>query len=148
VAGGGTIAPSTIGGSQGYDHKVMGITARGAWEAVKRHFREVDIDIGRVRIGVKEDVAMVEGRHQFQAARQQHAVAEHVARPALVLGRLRPAENLGRRRGLLAPGQDRAALAPDAAWSSPRRARIWGESGTVLAWREKTPPPAEIFCRS
>jgi glutamate dehydrogenase len=28
------------GGSQGYDHKAMGITARGAWEAVKRHFRE------------------------------------------------------------------------------------------------------------
>jgi len=29
------------GGSVGYDHKAMGITARGAWEAVKRHFREV-----------------------------------------------------------------------------------------------------------
>ncbi|PWW00573.1 glutamate dehydrogenase [Hoeflea marina] len=33
------------GGSAGYDHKKMGITARGAWEAVKRHFREVDVDI-------------------------------------------------------------------------------------------------------
>ncbi|MCP5001423.1 MAG: NAD-glutamate dehydrogenase [Hyphomicrobiales bacterium] len=33
------------GGSDGYDHKKMGITARGAWEAVKRHFREMDIDI-------------------------------------------------------------------------------------------------------
>ncbi|RFB75007.1 NAD-glutamate dehydrogenase [Methylovirgula sp. 4M-Z18] len=33
------------GGSIGYDHKKMGITARGAWEAVKRHFREMDIDI-------------------------------------------------------------------------------------------------------
>ena len=33
------------GGSAGYDHKKMGITARGAWEAVKRHFREVDTDI-------------------------------------------------------------------------------------------------------
>jgi glutamate dehydrogenase len=33
------------GGSHGYDHKAMGITARGAWEAVKRHFREIDIDI-------------------------------------------------------------------------------------------------------
>ena len=29
------------GGSIGYDHKAMGITARGAWEAVKRHFREI-----------------------------------------------------------------------------------------------------------
>jgi len=33
------------GGSHGYDHKVMGITARGAWEAVKRHFRELGKDI-------------------------------------------------------------------------------------------------------
>ncbi|GJM03485.1 MAG: NAD-glutamate dehydrogenase [Rhodomicrobium sp.] len=33
------------GGSQGYDHKKMGITARGAFEAVKRHFREMDINI-------------------------------------------------------------------------------------------------------
>lgn len=30
------------GGSAGYDHKKMGITARGAWEGVKRHFRETD----------------------------------------------------------------------------------------------------------
>ena len=33
------------GGSAGYDHKGMGITARGAWECVKRHFREIGIDI-------------------------------------------------------------------------------------------------------
>jgi glutamate dehydrogenase len=33
------------GGSAGYDHKAMAITARGAWEAVKRHFRELGKDI-------------------------------------------------------------------------------------------------------
>ncbi|MGA8335674.1 MAG: NAD-glutamate dehydrogenase [Solirubrobacteraceae bacterium] len=33
------------GGSNGYDHKQMGITARGAWESVKRHFRELGTDI-------------------------------------------------------------------------------------------------------
>ena len=33
------------GGSQGYDHKKMGITARGGWESVKRHFREIGVDI-------------------------------------------------------------------------------------------------------
>jgi glutamate dehydrogenase len=33
------------GGSAGYDHKKMGITARGAWECVKRHFREIGVDI-------------------------------------------------------------------------------------------------------
>ena len=32
------------GGSAGYDHKGMGITARGGWEAVKRHFRELGVD--------------------------------------------------------------------------------------------------------
>jgi glutamate dehydrogenase len=35
------------GGSAGYDHKKMGITARGAWESVKRHFREMNTDIAR-----------------------------------------------------------------------------------------------------
>ncbi|MCW2581736.1 MAG: NAD-glutamate dehydrogenase, partial [Klenkia sp.] len=33
------------GGSVGYDHKAMGITARGAWESVARHFRELGIDV-------------------------------------------------------------------------------------------------------
>ncbi|MDP9243058.1 MAG: NAD-glutamate dehydrogenase, partial [Actinomycetota bacterium] len=33
------------GGSAGYDHKKLAITARGAWESVKRHFREMGIDV-------------------------------------------------------------------------------------------------------
>ncbi|MDZ7825833.1 MAG: NAD-glutamate dehydrogenase [Gammaproteobacteria bacterium] len=33
------------GGSQGYDHKQMGITARGAWVSVQRHFRELEVDV-------------------------------------------------------------------------------------------------------
>src|SRR4029450_7035069 len=32
------------GGSKGYDHKALGITARGAWESLKRHFSELDLD--------------------------------------------------------------------------------------------------------
>ncbi len=40
------------GGSAGYDHKKMGITARGAWESVKRHFREMDVDISRTPFSV------------------------------------------------------------------------------------------------
>lgn len=35
------------GGTQGYDHKKEGITARGAWECVSRHFRELGLDIDR-----------------------------------------------------------------------------------------------------
>jgi glutamate dehydrogenase len=33
------------GGSNGYDHKAMGITAKGAWISVQRHFLEMDIDV-------------------------------------------------------------------------------------------------------
>lgn len=40
------------GGSTGYDHKKMGITARGAWESVKRHFRELNIDVEKTDITV------------------------------------------------------------------------------------------------
>lgn len=40
------------GGSSGYDHKKMGITARGAWESVKRHFREIGIDANQEQISV------------------------------------------------------------------------------------------------
>ena len=35
------------GGMTGYDHKKMAITARGAWESIKRHFRNIDIDISK-----------------------------------------------------------------------------------------------------
>ncbi|HEX2526524.1 MAG TPA: NAD-glutamate dehydrogenase [Geminicoccus sp.] len=40
------------GGSAGYDHKKMGITAKGAWESVRRHFREMGIDPERDPITV------------------------------------------------------------------------------------------------
>src|SRR5258708_39603070 len=40
------------GGSEGYDHKQMGITARGAWESVRRHFRNVGIDADTATITV------------------------------------------------------------------------------------------------
>jgi len=40
------------GGSSGYDHKAMGITARGAWESVKRHFRDLGVDADTAEISV------------------------------------------------------------------------------------------------
>ena len=40
------------GGKTGYDHKKIGITARGAWESIKRHFRELDIDVTESSITV------------------------------------------------------------------------------------------------
>ena len=40
------------GGSTGYDHKKIGITARGAWESVQRHFREMNVDVATTPITV------------------------------------------------------------------------------------------------
>jgi glutamate dehydrogenase len=40
------------GGSEGYDHKALGITARGAWESVKRHFADMSVDVERQPISV------------------------------------------------------------------------------------------------
>ena len=40
------------GGSNGYDHKAMGITARGAWISVQRHFREMGVDVQRDSVRV------------------------------------------------------------------------------------------------
>lgn len=40
------------GGSSGYDHKKMGITAKGAWESVKRHFSEMNVDVQNQEISV------------------------------------------------------------------------------------------------
>jgi glutamate dehydrogenase len=40
------------GGSAGYDHKEMGITAKGAWESVRRHFRELGVDADTAELTV------------------------------------------------------------------------------------------------
>ena len=56
------------GGSAGYDHKKMGITARGAWEAVKRHFREMNRDIQTDALHRRR-----RRRHVGRRVRQRHA---------------------------------------------------------------------------
>ena len=128
------------GGSAGYDHKGMGITARGAWEAVQAAFpragrRRADAGLHRRR----------RRRHVGRRVRQRHAaLAPHAAagrlrppphlcrsRPrsgevlrrarapvqpaALVLGGLRFQADLGRRRRLRAQAEIDQAVAGDAA---------------------------------
>ena len=103
------------GGSEGYDHKEMGITARGAWESVKRHFRDAGHgrradDFTVVGIGdmsgdvfgngmlLSEHIKLVaafDHRHIFldpdpDPAGQLRRAAAAVRAAALVLGRLRP----------------------------------------------------------
>ena len=113
------------GGSAGYDHKKMGITARGAWESVKRHFRELGHDTQTqdftvVGVGdmsgdvfgngmlLSEHIRLVaafDHRHIFldpdPDAATSYAERRAAVRPApVVLGGLRPGADLGRRRGL------------------------------------------------
>lgn len=118
------------GGSAGYDHKKMGITARGAWESVKRHFRELGVDTQSedftvVGIGdmsgdvfgngmlLSEHIRLVaafDHRHIFidpnpDAATgyaERHAA---VRAAALQLGRLRHGADLRGRRRLPAHGE-------------------------------------------
>ena len=56
------------GGSVGYDHKAMGITARGAWESVRRHFREMGVDCQAEDFTVRRH-----RRHVRRRVRQRHA---------------------------------------------------------------------------
>ena len=97
------------GGSAGYDHKAMGITARGAWEAVKRHFRELGKDIQTepfTVVGVGDMSGDVFGNGMLLSQ----------ADPAA--GRLRPPPHLPRSRSR--PGE---VAGPSASACSPCRAR-------------------------
>ena len=81
------------GGSVGYDHKAMGITARGAWESVTRHFRELDLDVAEAGVHRRRH-----RRHVRRRLRQRHAAVG--AHPAA--RRLRPPARVRRplpRRG-------------------------------------------------
>ena len=127
------------GGSAGYDHKKMGITARGAWEAVKRHFREMDVDIQQdafTVVGVGDMSGDVFGNGMLRA--EHHAAggglrsSPHLHRPrsrpgggvrrapaavraaALELGGLRQETDLGGRRRLRALARRRSRSSPAA----------------------------------
>ena len=77
------------GGSAGYDHKALGITAKGAWESVKRHFKELGVDTQSRRVHRGRD-----RRHVRRRVRQRDAAER--AHPAR--GRLRPPAHLHRPR--------------------------------------------------
>ena len=63
------------GGSVGYDHKEMGITARGAWVSVKRHFRELGIDVQTDAVHRRR-----RRRHVGRRVRQRHAALSDTSR--------------------------------------------------------------------
>ena len=75
------------GGSAGYDHKALGITAKGAWESVKRHFKELGVD-------TQADEFTVVGIGDMSRRRVRQRDAAVRAHPAR--GRLRPPAHLHR----------------------------------------------------
>ncbi len=98
----GWATPSRPAARPGYDHKGMGITARGAWESVKRHFLELGLDCQTEPFTVIGD-----RRHVGRRVRQRHAAvrADQTDR------RLRPPAHL-HRSGPRSGPQPRRAQAP------------------------------------
>ena len=134
------------GGSAGYDHKAMGITARGAWESARRHARSLgrDADTDPLTVvGIGDMSGDVFGNGMLRspqpAAGGRLRPPPHLPRPRprpgplvrrataplrlppLQLGRLRPDGHLDRRRRLAAVGQGHRPLGRGA--SGPRRHR-------------------------
>ena len=124
------------GGSAGYDHKKMGITARGAWECVKRHFREMgrDIQPAGPRGG--------RGRHVGRRVRQRHAALAHDPAGR----RLRSPRHLHRSRsGPGGPSPSGAAVRPAALELAGLRQRPdLCRRRRVLAQRQSIPLTPEI----
>nr|WP_295892140.1 NAD-glutamate dehydrogenase [uncultured Devosia sp.] len=92
------------GGSAGYDHKKMGITARGGWEAVKRHFREMDRDIQRepfTVVGVGDMSGDVFGNGMLLSA-EIRLVAAFDHRDIFIDPKPDPARSLAERQRLFA----------------------------------------------
>jgi glutamate dehydrogenase len=71
------------GGSVGYDHKKMAITARGAWEAIKRHFREIGLDTQTQAVHRRRDRRHVRRRfRQWHVALFRNPAAGRLRSPA------------------------------------------------------------------
>ncbi len=90
------------GGSAGYDHKALGITARGAWESVRRHFREIGVDVLRHTFTVRRDRRHVRRRVRQRDALHQPGAAGRGVRPPQRLHR--PRSRSRRRRSPSASG--------------------------------------------
>ena len=99
------------GGSVGYDHKAMGITARGAWESVKRHFRELGVDTQTEEftvVGIGDMSGDVFGNGMLLSA--AHPAGRRVRPPARVR---RPGPG---RRARRSPSGERLFALPRSSW--------------------------------
>ncbi|HET9689984.1 MAG TPA: NAD-glutamate dehydrogenase domain-containing protein, partial [Acidimicrobiales bacterium] len=143
------------GGSRGYDHKAMGITARGAWVAVRRHFRQLGIDVQRepVRVvGVGDMSGDVFGNGMLQS-RAIQLVAAFDHRHVFLDPHPDPEASYAARAALAGRGRsswddyDRAAISPGGGvWSRTARSiALPPEARAALGVTDaELPPPAVV----
>ncbi|MEL7059353.1 MAG: NAD-glutamate dehydrogenase [Acidobacteriota bacterium] len=143
------------GGSKGYDHKKMGITARGAWESVKRHFRELGRDIQRETftcIGVGDMSGDVFGNGML-LSEQTRLVAAFNHLHVFVDPDPDPQRSLTERRRLFElerstwDDYDREALSPGGAIfdRSAKRLDVSPQIAEFLGLRDATVTPAQLI---
>jgi glutamate dehydrogenase len=119
------------GGSAGYDHKKMGITARGGWEAVKRHFRELGLDTQRqelTAVGVGDMSGDVFGNGMLQSAKIK-LVAAFDHRHVFIDPNPDPERSFAERRRMFA--------LPRSSWDDYDRAAL-SEGGGVYSRQAKS----------
>ena len=129
------------GGSRGYDHKKLGITARGAWVAVRKHFRQLGIDVQREPItvvGVGDMSGDVFGNGMLQSDKIR-LLAAFDYRHVFIDPDPDPAVSFAERR--------RLAAMPASSWTDYRRQLI-SEGGGVWARDAKSIPLAPIARRA
>ncbi|WP_185984211.1 NAD-glutamate dehydrogenase [Aureimonas mangrovi] len=143
------------GGSAGYDHKGMGITARGAWEAVKRHFREMDRDIQVEPFTVAGcgDMSGDVFGNGMLLSRQTKLVAAFDHRDIFIDPDPDPASSFAERERLFAlprsswADYDKALLSKGGLIVSRRekRVRLPAEAAEAIGWDRREGTPAEII---
>jgi glutamate dehydrogenase len=114
------------GGSQGYDHKAVGITARGGWESVKRHFREMGKDIQTepfTVVGIGDMSGDVFGNGML-LSRQIRLIAAFDHRHVFIDPDPDPATSFAERERLFAMGRS--------SWDDYDRTLL-GEGGMIVA---------------
>ena len=143
------------GGSQGYDHKALAITARGAWESVRRHFADMSIDVdseGISVVGIGDMSGDVFGNGMLQSPRLR-LVAAFDHRDVFVDPDPIPADAYAERQRLfLAPGSswqdyDRSLISPGGGvWSrKEKRIDLNDQMRSALGTRATSLTPDELI---
>ncbi len=142
------------GGSAGYDHKALGITAKGAWESVKRHFRELGVDTQAddfTAVGIGDMSGDVFGNGML-LSEHIRLVAAYDHRHVFIDPAPGPAAYAERRRLFELPGSswddyDRALIS-EGGGVYPRSAkaiRLSDQAREALRVQEEVLPPTEVI---